>query len=68
MKNEKLKTEEVAWVLGLASGGGQKTPSVQAPTSIPQGGTSTKWRAYLGGRATWLKNMKLRNEPILKTQ
>ena len=40
---------------GLAAGDGGKAPSVQG-ARVP------------GRRATWLKNMKLRNEPILKMQ
>jgi len=53
---------------GDGAGGRQKAPSFQAPTSIPQRGTSTKQRVRLGGQATWLKNMKLRNKANFKMQ
>jgi len=44
-------------IAGSRAGGGRrgKAPSVQG-ARVP------------GRRATWLKNMKLRNEPILKMQ
>jgi len=50
----------------VAHGHHGKAPSVQAPTARET--SSTKGRRVPGRRATWLKNMKLRNEPILKMQ